>query len=563
MNPEPYQDEISLHELWELMRRGLPFAVAVTVLAAFTTFMLVRQAPRVYQASSTILASQPDSGLKSFNVSLVTAPPVDVPAYEAAAKGFPVLKRALGDLGNASPTRAAIDDLRKKLSITAEQDASSSLIYVQVRGENPNQAAAQANAIAASLLNWDKNRASSHLQTIVKTLEGQIQSLDAQIATDNASGSGTASDIAGLQQLKAQQTLQLNAAQALTNSAVGRLEIVTPAQTPIKPVAPRPKLAAAIAAVLALMAAYLFVFLRSALNSRYGSIDELARDTDLTILGEFPRLGPKAGLLPRERVNFLRTNLSFASASIHPKVFVVTSADPGDGKTTVAVNLAEAYARNEYRTLLIDADLRKPDVGNVLGVQPEGSSDLLALLQNPSREISLRSIDVDGVAFQVLPTSAESARATELLSRAFKGVLNRIQDFDVIVIDSAPILPVADSLTIAPYASGVIVAANLVDTDKRRMRGALALLHRLGVQVMGLAVTQVPEKQAKRRGSGYGYGYGYGYGNGYGADAEKHRTTARGEARRRNIAASVINEQDSPKAAEVAYRGLRPDESRS
>jgi capsular exopolysaccharide synthesis family protein len=531
------------------MRRGFPFAIAVTVLAAFTTFMLVKQAPRIYQASSTILASQPDSGLKSFNVSLVTAPPVGVSAYEAAVKGFPVLKRALVELGDASPTRTAIDDLRNKLSITAEQDTNSSLIHVQVRGQDPNGAATQANAVAASLLTWDKNRAASHLQTIVETLQGQIKSLDAEIANAQSTGSGTASDISSLQQLKGQQMLELNAANALKNSAVGRLEIVTPAQAPLTAVEPRPKLAAAIAAVLALMAAYLFTFLRSALDSKYRSIDELARDADLNILGEFPKLGPKAGLLPRERVNFLRTNLSFASASIHPKVFVITSADPGDGKTTVAVNLAEAYARNEYRTLLIDADLRKPDVGHLLGVQPEASWDLLALLQNPSREISLRSIDVDGATFHVLPTSRESTRATELLSRAFKGVLDRIQDFDVIVIDSAPILPVADTLTIAPHASGVILSASLVDTNKRRMRGALALLHRLGVHVMGLAVTQVPETQAKRRGSGYGYGYGYG--NGYGPDGEKRRATTRGEGRRRNVAASVISDQSSPKESEV------------
>lgn len=524
VNPEPIEDEISLSELWELFVRGLFFVVPVVLVAALLTFVLVRHAPRVYQATSTILASQPDAGLKSFNVSLVTAPPANVAAYEAAAKGFPTLKRALESLGIPSPTRTQVDALRQKLSLSANQSSGPSVILLNVRDKNPSRAAAEANAIASSLLAWDKDRASSHLQTIVKTLRGQIKALNAQITADRTGAANAASDISGLQQLKAQQTLQLNAAQALSNSAVGLLEVITPAQAPLKPVGPRPKLAAAIAAVLAFIAGYLIVLLRSALDSKYRSVEDLGRDLELNVLAVFPSLGPKAGLLPRERVNFLRTNLSFATAAAHPKVYLVTSADSGDGKTTLAVNLAEAYARNEYRTLLIDADLRKPDVGRMLGVEAEGSWDLLALLKDPSLHISLRTIDVDGASFEVLPTKLESSRATELLSKAFKTVLGRINDFDVIVIDSAPLLAVADSLVVAPHVTSVVLASNLVETDKRRIRSAVGLLERLGVQVAGLAVTHVSESGGKRRGSGYGYGESYGYGYGYASKTEReHR----------------------------------------
>lgn len=442
----------------------------------------------------------------------MTAPPVDIGAYEAAAKSTPVLKGALEDLGSRSASRASIDGLRKRLSVTAEQTKNSSLIHVQVRDPNPSQAAAQANAVAASLLGWDKNRAAGHLQTIVDTLQAQIKALDAEIVSDKTNHNASTSDISGLQQLKAQQTLELNAARALKSSAVGALEIVNPAQPPLQPVEPRPKLAAAIAAVLAIIVSYLIVFLRSALDSRYHSVDELSRDLDLNVLGEFPSLRSGVGLLPRDRVNYLRTNLSFASAAAHPKIFLVTSADSGNGKTTLAINLAEAYARNDYKTLLLDGDLRKPDVATQLGVEAEGAWDLASLLENPSLEPTLRQVDIDGVSFHVLPASVHPSQATELLSRGFKTVLERLKDFDVVVIDSAPILPVADSLVIAPHTSGALVAASVVDTDKRRIRNAMGLLQRLGVNVFGVAATRVSERKTRRRGSGYGYGYGYGYG---------------------------------------------------
>lgn len=532
MDNQPFDDEISLEELWALFRRGLPFALSVTILALITTFALVRQAPKIYQASATILSSQPDSGLKSFNVSLVTAPPVDVSAYEAAARSTPVLTQALQDLGYQQPDRAAIDAIKHRLAVTAEQNSASSLIHIQVRDENPRQAASQSNAVATALLAWDKNRATGHLQTIVDSLKAQIKALDAEIATAQNSPESSSSTVNGLEQLRAQQTLELNAAQALKSSAIGRLEIVNPAQTPIKAVAPRPGLAGVIAAVLAFIGAYLIVFLRSALDARFGSVDEVARDLGLSVLGEFPKLRSNARLLPRDRVNFLRTNLSFASASAHPKVFLVTSTDSGDGKTTVSINLAEAYARNDYKTLLIDADLRKPDVAKLLDIRAEGSANLTALLQNPELGATFWTIDVDGATFQALPCTIESHHATELLSRSFRRVLDGISDFDVIVIDSAPVLPVADSLVIAPHVSGVVLAANLEDSDKRRVRSATGLLRRLGVQIFGLAATNVPDRLTKRRGSGYGYGYGYGHETSASAAAPSQATGIRALAGR-------------------------------
>ena len=466
----------------------------------------------MYQASATILASQPNTGLKSFNVALVSAPTIDVSAYKAAATSEPVLKAALGDAGAGQVSPAAIEALRKKLSITAQQSRSSSLIDVQVKSSSPHRAAQLANAVAQALLAWDKDRASSHLQTVVSTLKGQIKSLDAEIVAEKAHPTQTGSDLNGLQQLKAQQSLELNAAQALQSSVVGNLEIVSPAQSPDSPISPRPKLAAVIAAVLAFMASYLLVFLRSALDSRYHSVEGLAEDLGLSVLGEFPRLGSGARFLPRERVNFLRTNLSFASAAVHPKVFLVTSCESGDGKTTVASNVAAAYARNDYRTLLVDADLRKPDLSHMFGVQPEGASDLAHLLKDPSCDPVTLPVEVDGYTFSLLPTNTEANEATESLSHGFRSVLDRLRDFDVIILDSAPILPVADSLVIAPHSSGVVLAASLKTTDRNRIRNTLGLLQRLGVKVFGLAVTHVADQRGHRGSSSYGYGYGYGYG---------------------------------------------------
>lgn len=502
--------EISLRDLFELFRRGLPIALLVGVLAAGAAYLLSVQSAPTYQARATLLSSQPASS-SNFGVTLVTSPAVDVTAYRTAATSVPLLQNALIELGVEATDPRLVEDFRDRVDVRTETTSLSSLVHVEVEGTDPREIAVEAQAVANALLQWDRNRATSNLENIVQTLEAEIAALDAQIAESNRDDSvGGEEQLEALQGLRADRTLQLNSARALRNSAIGRLEILEPAQVPLEPVAPRPLLYAVLAFVLGVFVIYVLLLLREALDTRVRGTDDLAKMTNLPVLAEFPKQ-PGQRRLPREAAGYLRTNLLFQTANDHPKIFLVTSSVSTQGKSSVAMSLAESFARNDYRTLLVDADLRRPVLGREYNLDQRTTESLRSYLENPHEDLSPAEIAVDrGVSLDVIPSFDASPNPSELLSQGFVPFLRRqSQSYDCIIIDSAPVLPVADTLTLAPHATGVIFSASVADADRRSVEAGLALLGRIGVRILGVVATNVDKSQAGR-GEGYGYGYGYG-----------------------------------------------------
>lgn len=501
---------VTFRDLFDLIRRGLLLAIIVGVAAATAAYFLSEQLDPTYRARATLLASQPASA-GSFGVTLVTAPPVDVTAYRTAATSSPVLREALERLGQATDDPAAIEEFSERINVRTESTNVSSLVHVEVEGEDPVEIAAQAQAVADSLLLWDRQRATSNLQNIVGTLEAEIAALDSQITEAGATDSvGAADQLSALQELRADRTMQLNSARALRNSAIGRLEILEPAQVPLEPVAPQPIRNAALAFVLGVFLVYGLMLLRDALDTRLRGTEDLANTSGLPVLAEFPRQ-PGQRRLPREAASYLRTNLLFQTASDHPKVILVTSSVSSQGKSSVALSLAESLARNEHRTLLIDADLRKPVMGKEYNLDSRIIPPLRTHLENPHEEFSPAHVAIDrNVSLDVIPSYDAAPNPSELLSQGFVSFLKRqMEQYDCIVIDSAPVLPVADTLTLAPHATGLVFAVSMADADRRSVQAALDLLGRIGVRILGTVATHVTKGQAGR-GEGYGYGYGYG-----------------------------------------------------
>lgn len=274
-----------------------------------------------------------------------------------------------------------------------------------------------------------------------------------------------------------------------------------------------------LAFALGMFVVYGFVLLREALDTRFRGGDDLVRTTQLPVLGEFPRMAPGTRLLPKEAAGYLRTNVNFATTTSHPKVLLVTSAGKEQGKTSVASSLAESFVRNDYRTLLIDGDLRKPTVATVFGLSRNAGSSTAPmlsmgeLLENPDASGSPVQVELGGGQLHVLPQFEAAHSPAELLARGFSEALNRFKpEYDVIIIDTPPMLPVADGLTMAPHTTGVIFAVSLPNTDRRAVVAGLDLLERIGVRVLGLVATNMERNAGVNGDFGYGYGYGYGYG---------------------------------------------------
>jgi non-specific protein-tyrosine kinase len=507
--------EVSLTDLFNFIRRGLAFAGAVAVLAGLVSFFLSRNVAPTYQARATLLVSQPDLlGQRNFGGSLVTAPAIDVSAYRSAILSASLLQAALARLGEPA-TPQAVEAIRRQLTVRTEAARASSLIHLEVRAHHPARAASLANALAQATLEWDQGRAGRNLATIIASIESQIQALDQQLrmlGTPPLDGELRA-QYNSLTQLRAQQLAELNTARVLRHGAVGHLEVLEPALAPLRPVAPRPALNAALAFVLAVLATYGLLLLRESLDARIKGSEDLARLSNQPILAEFPRQST-GRRLPLDASNYLRTNLLFATADAHPRVILVTSSASAEGKSSVALSLAESFARNGQKTLLVDADLRAPVLGKEYNLNPQTDTPLISYLETFYQEDAPVAVPLGpSQNLEVVPSFEAAPNPTELLGQGFRERLDAWrQRYEVIIIDSAPVLPVADTLTIAPHCTGVVVVVSLAEADRRSVKATLETLQRIGVRVLGMVATNLEERQGRQGGYGYGYGYGHGYG---------------------------------------------------
>ncbi len=504
------EQELDFRDLVALVVKGFWWAVlAAVAVAAAVWWFSGRMAP-TYQATATLILSQPNTELNRFGVSLVTAPAIDVNAYREAAHSHPVLREAIAALGHLEPDAEDLERFGDNLTVRTQENRLSSMLYVDFRSSSPEEASAAANAVAAQLLQWDAARATRNLTTIVQTLEAQIAELQSQI--DSLSGQpNAAAQLESLGTLQAQQTISLNSARALLSSAVGSLEIMEPASPPVNSIAPRPLRNAALAAVLAVFLVYGVVLLRGALDTRVRDTEDLATLSGSPVLAEFPKQTGQRRL-PRSASGFLRTNVLFATADTDPKVLLVTGSIADQGKSSVALSLAESFARNGYRTLLIDADLRKPVLHSEYRVEPRSAQSLADMLEAPEEELTPTTLRFDAeISLDLVPSFAQPHNATELLNSGFKQVIDKLAPrYEVVIIDSAPILPVADTLAIAPHTSGIIFAASMLDTDRRSVTASFELMQRLGLRVLGVVATNVTGGRSNPGSNGYGYGYGYG-----------------------------------------------------
>lgn len=491
---------VSLGDIFRFIRRGLLLALLLAAIGAGVAYFLSSSRDPVYETDAILLVTLGDIDLGGFDAAIVTAPAINPSSYETAVTSQDVIGAALTALGTeVTPGRVA--SIRERLNVGVSGDASfrdSSQLALGLRGENPEDVAATTNALAAALVDWDRQRAEDYITDIINQLDRTIAATQAAIAELEAAGGG-AEELGRLQtRLAAQQT---NRAEAELNvgTARSRLAVIQAASVPSNPVAPNPELDAVVAGVLGVLLAYGILLLRNLLDTRLRSVEDLEAVSSLPILAEFPRPAKKTRRLPREASGYLRTNLLLATQSVHPKVILVTSPGNGEGKSSVALSLAESFTRANYRTLLVDADLREPVIAREYNLDDKRHMPLRTHLENPHGAYEAAHVGVNlAQTLDIIPTFRAAPSPTELLSLGFPDCLASWQkDYDVIVIDSAPLLDVADTLTIAPLCTGTVLVASLEDTDPQKVGDAVELLQRSGVRIFGIAATFVGRSSAR------------------------------------------------------------------
>jgi receptor protein-tyrosine kinase len=212
----------------------------------------------------------------------------------------------------------------------------------------------------------------------------------------------------------------------------------------------------------------------------------------------------------------LRSNLEVSLADIDQPVVIVTSSKPNEGKTVVCANLALSFAQAGRRVVMVDLDLRHSTAHRLLGAHNEfGVSDVLLgqrSLQECLQPLDLRSPSGTPVQLYFLGTGPPVHNPTELLgtSRTARMLEGLARQADLVLVDSPPVLPVADTLVIGRIASGAILVIETHATAFQSLEQAKALLIRNQTRLLGVVMNKFHARDAE---SGYGYGYGYGYGS--------------------------------------------------
>lgn len=290
------------------------------------------------------------------------------------------------------------------------------------------------------------------------------------------------------------------------------------APKPSAPSSPNLKLNLLLGAILGLTAALLLTLLRTKSDRRIRGSESVERDFGLSVVGTLPKrsdvteraflldtLGKRASkeqFRSIESFNELRANLQFMSPDHPPRAIVVTSALPGEGKSTVAANLAVSIAESGRHVVLVDGDLRRPTVATSFGLVPNVGVTTCVLGQG-SLDDCLQ--DVHGAPrLQVLTAGSTPPNPSEIVgSVAFATMIERLTEDAFVIIDAPPLLPVSDGAVMSRRFDGCLLVLDMQAATKDALTKALSVLDKVDANLLGVVLNRVPT--GKLEASQYGY----------------------------------------------------------
>lgn len=379
-------------------------------------------------------------------------------------------------------------------SVTAVNPPQTVLLEVTATNSSPTQAAAVSNAIAA------------HLASAIQKLE----------TTDAKAGSPL------------------------------KVTVTKPAVAPTAPYSPNPTTTLGLAFILGLAVGVGIALLREQFDTSIkGATDlmELAGATPLGVIGFDPdaEKEPLAALnqqaMRSEAFRQIRTNLQYVDVDNPPKVVAITSSLPNEGKSTSACNLAITMSQAGLRVCLVEADLRRPRIAEYLGIDSAvGLTDVLA------GKMSLREglLPWNRYLLSVLPSGSIPPNPSELLaSGQMRSILRELrEEFDIVIVDTAPLLAVADGSIAAAAADGAILMVRHGRTTVDQVGKSLDALRQVDARLLGSVLNYAP---SKRRGYGYG-GYGSTYGSARDRSAGRFRRPKAGTSAKDSATPAPIPE---------------------
>jgi capsular exopolysaccharide synthesis family protein len=439
-------DPVELHDYLVTLRKRWMSILLLTALAVSTAMGATLLATPTYQARSQVFVSVSTGGSTSDLLQGSSFTQNRVKSYTDMVTSPRVLVPVIKRLG----LRTTPDQLAT--SITADSPLDTVLINVTATDDDPIVASDVANATADSL---------------------------------------------GIQVTALEKP-------AGTQSSPVHISTIRTATVPTVRATPHPARNFAMALVIGLALGVGQAVLRQMLDTKVRSEVDVQEITDVSVIA---RIGydddaPQHPLIVQssphshrsEAFRRLRTNLQFLDLADRPKTIVVTSSLPGEGKTTTAINLAITLADSGSRVALVDADLRRPSIAEYMGL--EGEVGLTTVL--------IGQVDVqdaiqpwgDG-SLDVLPSGQVPPNPSELLgSRSMANLLEQLTiAYDIVLIDTPPLLPVTDAAILAKITGGALVVAGAGTLHRQQLADGLGSLEDVGARVLGVVLNRLAHKQ--------------------------------------------------------------------
>lgn len=520
----------ALYRFRTVVRRWLRLLVLCTLLGGVGAFVASMFMQPTYRATALLLVGSPTT--QSDPNSALLASDQLVTTYLGLITQPVVLERAADHVFGVSALQLA-------KQVHVKDQAGTQVIELDVDDSNPERAAQLANAIADSFISIQQDSTSAALTRAQQHVDEQLTQLSAQIATltSQITAVGTWNPLnPQLQSLQQQlsgavarrDALQQVSSQLTTQeiTAADSVSIFQPATPPLEPDHPKPLLNAAIGGGLGLVIASALIWLLEFFDDHIRTPQEAEKLFGLPVLAVLSSY-PKGALLKDNssrklatEVHTLVANIELACLADAPRTFAVTSAVSGEGRTTIAVNLATALARKGKRVLLVDADLhqsRRRDVAGLPGLASLGSgdshldiNDLVDTSEGLPYPFGLSHIltrqvlkatplaTVPGVpGLYVLPAGPELPDPSNVFrSSRMRQFLQWLTDdpaggrFDAIVLDTPPTNSYPDAALLAQWADATVLVVNTVRSGEEAVRRVFDILQRADVSITGIALNQ-------------------------------------------------------------------------
>ncbi len=488
--------EPTLRGYLQVVRRGRWWVAGFALLGLGISLVLSLTATRQYTATAQLLVQSVGSVNLTTGSNETYVTQADVQTELQLVTSAQVQSQVRAELGSAP-------------GVSASEVGTTNVIAVTAVSPEPARAARIANAYARAFVSWTTATSISNLAAAENQLTRQINAIGKEIGKLRSSATAQLAALSNQQAVLKGQLAQLQVAGATASTG---LELVTPATAPSSPSSPKPGQNVLLGLMAGLILGIGAAFLRDNLDDTLTSGEAVERAGGAPVLATVPMVASwrkKASPMvisvseptsqPAEAYRSLRTSLQFVRNDAAVRTILVTSPSAGDGKTATVVNLGAAYAQAGARVVLVSCDLRRPGLSQFFA---PGEDAELAWVLTGRQPLDRALTPVPGVeGLWTLGTRGMVQNPTELLAgqRMRSLVDDLAKRFDIVLVDSPPVLPVADALILSGYADTVLLVVAAGHTRRAELRHAAEKLAQASAPVVGVVLNKATARD------GYGY----------------------------------------------------------